>query len=62
MELVRGGFTRRGVGFLRAGGDMLKGTSCVNSVVRVGITQVSRKNYLYNVFKRLFINICKHQV
>ncbi|XP_062863467.1 HEAT repeat-containing protein 5A [Trichomycterus rosablanca] len=39
MELVSSGFLRRGVGFLRASGDMLKGTSSVNSVVRIGITQ-----------------------
>ncbi|KAI4902189.1 hypothetical protein NFI96_029558 [Prochilodus magdalenae] len=39
MELVSTGFLRGSAGFLRAGGDMLKGTSSVSRDVRVGITQ-----------------------
>uniref|UniRef100_A0A672MR71 HEAT repeat-containing protein 5A n=1 Tax=Sinocyclocheilus grahami TaxID=75366 RepID=A0A672MR71_SINGR len=39
MELLSSGFLRGGAGFLRAGGDMLKGTSSVSRDVRVGITQ-----------------------
>lgn len=41
MELLSGGFLRGGAGFLRASGDMLKGTSSVGKEVRVGVTQVS---------------------
>lgn len=40
-DLVSSGFLRRGAGFLRVSGDMLKGTSSVNGDLRVGITQVS---------------------
>ncbi|XP_051502390.1 HEAT repeat-containing protein 5A isoform X1 [Myxocyprinus asiaticus] len=39
MELLSSGFLRGGAGFLRASGDMLKGTSSVSREVRVGITQ-----------------------
>ncbi|XP_072545928.1 HEAT repeat-containing protein 5A isoform X2 [Salminus brasiliensis] len=39
MELVSGGFLRGCSGFLRASGDILKGTSSVSRDVRVGITQ-----------------------
>ncbi|KAG9336358.1 hypothetical protein JZ751_002705 [Albula glossodonta] len=39
MELLTGGFLRGGASFLRASGDMLKGTSTVSREVRVGITQ-----------------------
>ncbi|KAM3594589.1 uncharacterized protein V6R79_010326 [Siganus canaliculatus] len=39
MDLLSGGFLRGGAGFLRASGDMLKGTSSVSKDVRVGITQ-----------------------
>ncbi|KAG7465627.1 hypothetical protein MATL_G00155510 [Megalops atlanticus] len=39
MELVSGGFLRGGASFLRASGDMLKGTSSVSRDVRVGVTQ-----------------------
>uniref|UniRef100_A0A671S2A3 HEAT repeat-containing protein 5A n=1 Tax=Sinocyclocheilus anshuiensis TaxID=1608454 RepID=A0A671S2A3_9TELE len=39
MELLSSGFLRGGAGFLRASGDMLKGTSSVSRDVRVGITQ-----------------------
>ncbi|XP_073682977.1 HEAT repeat-containing protein 5A isoform X1 [Garra rufa] len=39
MELLSSGFLRSGAGFLRASGDMLKGTSSVSRDVRVGITQ-----------------------
>uniref|UniRef100_W5MTI8 HEAT repeat-containing protein 5A n=1 Tax=Lepisosteus oculatus TaxID=7918 RepID=W5MTI8_LEPOC len=39
MDLLASGFLRGGTGFLRAGGDMLKGTSSVSRDVRVGITQ-----------------------
>uniref|UniRef100_A0A8B9LMU0 HEAT repeat-containing protein 5A n=1 Tax=Astyanax mexicanus TaxID=7994 RepID=A0A8B9LMU0_ASTMX len=39
MELVSGGFLRGCPGFLRASGDILKGTSSVSRDVRVGITQ-----------------------
>ncbi|XP_017331866.1 HEAT repeat-containing protein 5A isoform X5 [Ictalurus punctatus] len=38
-ELLSSGFLRRGAGFLRVSGDMLKGTSSVNGDLRVGITQ-----------------------
>ncbi|KAL1257930.1 hypothetical protein QQF64_011174, partial [Cirrhinus molitorella] len=39
MELLSSGFLRGGAGFLRASGDMLKGTSSVSRDVRIGITQ-----------------------
>ncbi|XP_030626856.1 HEAT repeat-containing protein 5A [Chanos chanos] len=39
MDLLLGGFMRGGAGFLRASGDMLKGTSSVSREVRVGVTQ-----------------------
>uniref|UniRef100_A0A8C6NDF7 HEAT repeat-containing protein 5A n=1 Tax=Melopsittacus undulatus TaxID=13146 RepID=A0A8C6NDF7_MELUD len=39
MELLGTGFLRGSCGFLRASGDMLKGTSSVNRDVRVGVTQ-----------------------
>ncbi|KAL0968979.1 hypothetical protein UPYG_G00220780 [Umbra pygmaea] len=39
MDLLTGGFLRGGAGFLRASGDMLKGTSSVSKDVRIGITQ-----------------------
>ncbi|XP_070776216.1 HEAT repeat-containing protein 5A [Enoplosus armatus] len=39
MDLLSGGFLRGGAGFLRASGDMLKGTSSVSKDVRVGVTQ-----------------------
>ncbi|XP_026164200.1 HEAT repeat-containing protein 5A-like [Mastacembelus armatus] len=39
MDLLSGGFLRGGVGFLRASGDMLKGTSSVSKDVRIGVTQ-----------------------
>ncbi|NXX85392.1 HTR5A protein, partial [Urocolius indicus] len=39
MELLGTGFVRGSYGFLRASGDMLKGTSSVSRDVRVGITQ-----------------------
>ncbi|NXJ79299.1 HTR5A protein, partial [Trogon melanurus] len=39
MELLGTGFLRGSSGFLRAGGDMLKGTSSVSRDVRVGVTQ-----------------------
>ncbi|NXD05768.1 HTR5A protein, partial [Nothocercus nigrocapillus] len=39
MELLATGFLRGSCGFLRASGDMLKGTSSVSKDVRVGITQ-----------------------
>lgn len=42
MDLLSGGFLRGGAGFLRASGDMLKGTSSVGKDVRIGVTQVSR--------------------
>lgn len=42
MELLSTGFLRGGAGFLRASGDMLKGTSSVSRDVRIGITQVIR--------------------
>ncbi|XP_060789898.1 HEAT repeat-containing protein 5A isoform X3 [Neoarius graeffei] len=38
-DLVSSGFLRRGAGFLRVSGDMLKGISTVNGDLRVGITQ-----------------------
>ncbi|XP_065144355.2 HEAT repeat-containing protein 5A isoform X1 [Paramisgurnus dabryanus] len=39
MELLSSGFLRGGAGFLRASGDMLKGTSSVSRDIRVGISQ-----------------------
>ncbi|XP_053922751.1 HEAT repeat-containing protein 5A isoform X1 [Cuculus canorus] len=39
MELLGTGFMRGSCGFLRASGDMLKGTSSVSRDVRVGVTQ-----------------------
>uniref|UniRef100_A0A667YKR9 HEAT repeat-containing protein 5A n=1 Tax=Myripristis murdjan TaxID=586833 RepID=A0A667YKR9_9TELE len=39
MDLLWGGFLRGGAGFLRASGDMLKGTSSVSKDVRIGVTQ-----------------------
>uniref|UniRef100_A0A6Q2YC77 HEAT repeat-containing protein 5A n=1 Tax=Esox lucius TaxID=8010 RepID=A0A6Q2YC77_ESOLU len=39
MDLLTGGFLRGGAGFLRASGDMLKGTSSVSKDIRVGVTQ-----------------------
>uniref|UniRef100_A0A8C3B5T1 HEAT repeat containing 5A n=1 Tax=Cairina moschata TaxID=8855 RepID=A0A8C3B5T1_CAIMO len=39
MELLGTGFLRGSSGFLRASGDMLKGTSSVSRDVRVGVTQ-----------------------
>ncbi|XP_036209575.1 HEAT repeat-containing protein 5A isoform X2 [Myotis myotis] len=39
LELLGTGFLRGSSGFLRASGDMLKGTSSVSRDVRVGITQ-----------------------
>ncbi|KAM9380886.1 HEAT repeat-containing protein 5A [Phaethornis superciliosus] len=39
LELLETGFLRGSCGFLRASGDMLKGTSSVSRDVRVGITQ-----------------------
>ncbi|XP_031449649.1 HEAT repeat-containing protein 5A isoform X2 [Phasianus colchicus] len=39
MELLGTGFLRGSHGFLRASGDMLKGTSSVSRNVRVGVTQ-----------------------
>lgn len=42
MDLLSGGFLRGGAGFLRASGDMLKGTSSVSKDVRIGVTQVGR--------------------
>uniref|UniRef100_A0A3B4AH64 HEAT repeat containing 5A n=1 Tax=Periophthalmus magnuspinnatus TaxID=409849 RepID=A0A3B4AH64_9GOBI len=39
MDLLLGGFIRGGVGFLRASGDKLKGTSSVSKEVRLGIAQ-----------------------
>ncbi|NWR15542.1 HTR5A protein, partial [Emberiza fucata] len=39
MELLGTGFLRGSCGFLRASGDMLKGTSSVSRAVRVGVTQ-----------------------
>lgn len=42
MDLLSGGFLRGGAGFLRASGDMLKGTSSVGKDVRIGVTQVGR--------------------
>ncbi|XP_035264123.1 HEAT repeat-containing protein 5A isoform X7 [Anguilla anguilla] len=39
MQLLTGGFLRGGASFLRASGDMLKGTSSVSRDIRVGITQ-----------------------
>lgn len=40
MDLLATGFLRGGSGFLRASGDMLKGTSSVSRDVKVGVTQV----------------------
>ncbi|XP_057714513.1 HEAT repeat-containing protein 5A isoform X2 [Corythoichthys intestinalis] len=39
MDLLSLGFVRGGAGFLRASGDMLKGTSSVSKEVRIGVTQ-----------------------
>uniref|UniRef100_A0A8C2ZDS5 HEAT repeat containing 5A n=1 Tax=Cyclopterus lumpus TaxID=8103 RepID=A0A8C2ZDS5_CYCLU len=39
MDLLSGGFLRGGAGFLRASGDLLKGTSSVSKEVRIGVTQ-----------------------
>ncbi|XP_061631821.1 HEAT repeat-containing protein 5A isoform X3 [Phyllopteryx taeniolatus] len=39
MDLLSVGFVRGGAGFLRASGDMLKGTSSVSKEVRFGVTQ-----------------------
>ncbi|XP_067099249.1 HEAT repeat-containing protein 5A isoform X1 [Osmerus mordax] len=39
MDLLTGGFLRGGAGFLRASGDMLKGTSSVSKDIRIGVTQ-----------------------
>ncbi|KAM4625645.1 HEAT repeat-containing protein 5A [Polymixia lowei] len=39
MDLLCGGFLRGGAGFLRASGDILKGTSSVSKDVRIGVTQ-----------------------
>ncbi|KAJ0009197.1 hypothetical protein NQD34_016612 [Periophthalmus magnuspinnatus] len=39
MDLLLGSFIRGGVGFLRASGDKLKGTSSVSKEVRLGIAQ-----------------------
>uniref|UniRef100_A0A7N6AC35 HEAT repeat-containing protein 5A n=1 Tax=Anabas testudineus TaxID=64144 RepID=A0A7N6AC35_ANATE len=39
MDLLLGGFLRGGAGFLRASGDMLKGTRSVSKDVRIGVTQ-----------------------
>ncbi|ELW63200.1 HEAT repeat-containing protein 5A [Tupaia chinensis] len=39
LELLGTGFLRGSSGFLRASGDMLKGTSSVSREVRVGVTQ-----------------------
>ncbi|KAF3700710.1 HEAT repeat-containing protein 5A [Channa argus] len=39
MDLLSGGFLRGGTGFLRASGDMLKGTSSVSKDIRIGVTQ-----------------------
>ncbi|XP_040916672.1 HEAT repeat-containing protein 5A isoform X2 [Toxotes jaculatrix] len=39
MDLLMAGFLRGGAGFLRASGDMLKGTSSVSKDIRIGVTQ-----------------------
>ncbi|KAK5857880.1 hypothetical protein PBY51_011093 [Eleginops maclovinus] len=39
MDLLSAGFLRGGAGFLRASGDMLKGTSSVSKDIRIGVTQ-----------------------
>uniref|UniRef100_A0A8D0A6R2 HEAT repeat-containing protein 5A n=1 Tax=Sander lucioperca TaxID=283035 RepID=A0A8D0A6R2_SANLU len=39
MDLLWGGFLRGGAGFLRASGDMLKGTTSVSKDIRIGVTQ-----------------------
>ncbi|KAG7259337.1 hypothetical protein CRUP_000675 [Coryphaenoides rupestris] len=39
MDVLTAGFLRGGAGFLRASGDMLKGTSSVGSDVRMGVAQ-----------------------
>ncbi|XP_074517821.1 HEAT repeat-containing protein 5A [Sebastes fasciatus] len=39
MDLLSGGFLRGGAGFLRASGDLLKGTSSVSKDIRIGVTQ-----------------------
>ena len=41
MDLLTAGFLRGGASFLRASGDMLKGTSSVSKDIRIGVTQVS---------------------
>ena len=40
MDLLTAGFLRGGAGFLRASGDMLKGTTSVSKDIRIGVTQV----------------------
>lgn len=61
MDLLSVGFLRGGAGFLRASGDMLKGTSSVSKDVRIGVTQVGccdRWIYLLTLksrFKRLLL-------
>ena len=42
MDVLTAGFLRGGASFLRASGDMLKGTSSVGKDVRMGVAQVSR--------------------
>ncbi|XP_068195506.1 HEAT repeat-containing protein 5A isoform X2 [Antennarius striatus] len=39
MDLLLAGFLRGGAGFLRASGDMLKGTRSISKDVRIGVTQ-----------------------
>ncbi|XP_078133588.1 HEAT repeat-containing protein 5A isoform X2 [Sander vitreus] len=39
MDLLSVGFLRGGAGFLRASGDMLKGTTSVSKDIRIGVTQ-----------------------
>lgn len=41
LELMATGFLRGGSGFLKSGGEMLKGAS-VSREVRVGVTEVRR--------------------
>lgn len=45
MDLLSGGFLRGGAGFLRASGDMLKGSSSVGKDIRIGVAQVGRRGY-----------------
>lgn len=45
LELMATGFLRGGSGFLKSGGEMLKGAS-VSREVRVGVTQVRLKQSL----------------